>query len=96
MPSKHLAVYRDMISSNQDLFTSFKEIHDLFAADKTTNREKFNEIGEKVVDVIRRYEKMLCSKTDSGGFGKYSFGLADKYWEDVRHDYPFIDFVGVE
>lgn len=94
--SKHQTIYQEMLTNNPELFSSFKVVHEQFASDKNTYRKKFNEIGEQVVDTIRKYEKMLCSKTDSGGYGKYSSGLSDRFWENVRRDFPLIDFVGVE
>jgi len=48
------------------------------------------------MEIIRRYEKMLCNNSDSSGYSKFSSKLADKFWEAVRNQFPKIDFVGLQ
>lgn len=85
-----------MIKNNQSLFAKFKLIHDKYAVDQTKRQDEFNEVGVKVLEVVRSYEKMLCSHSENGTYGKYSANLADKFWDEVRKHFKLIDFIGVK
>lgn len=84
-----------MIEYNEDLFKSFKALNAKYELDPNGIKEEFNFQGEKVLRVVRRYEDILCSKSEGGKYGKFSSNLADKFWESVRGYFPKIDFVGM-
>lgn len=91
--AKYKKQFKIMIEENQILFTDFKNVHDKFASGDVTARKEFDEKGGRVLRVIRRYEDMLCAKSENSGFGKYSENLSDKFWEEVRAHFPLIDDV---
>jgi hypothetical protein len=91
---KYKQQVQDMLASQQDLFKEFKEIRDKYAVDPKKWQEQFNEVGIKVVPVIQRWENNLCSKSESGKYGKFSSNLADKFWGEIRVHFPKIDWVG--
>lgn len=93
---KYKEYYKEMIANNKELFDSFKEVHDNFVKNGDEWKSMFNEVGKNVVEVIRDYERRLCASQESGMYGKYSSKLADKFWDQVRKEYPKIDFVGVK
>ena len=93
---KFEAVYLQMIEENRELFDTFKIIHDSYVLNPSINQDKFNMIGAEVVDIIRNYERILCGKTESGQYGKFSGKLSERFWHEVRINFPKIDFVGVE
>jgi len=84
-----------MIDENKDIFTSFFSIHDAYVLDPGKNQEKFNEIGKKIQDIVRVYERKLCGKTEGGMYSKFSTNLSEKFWGLVRSDFPKIDCVGI-
>lgn len=84
-----------MIRQNKQAFDEFKEIHDQFAAQPNKWQAEFNNKGEEIQMIIRRYENQLCQHTENGGFGKFSGGLAEKFWEEIRQMFPKIDEIGV-
>ena len=92
---KYKKAFKEMLEDNQSLFNSFKQTHDSYAKDKDTNRDIFNEEGTKVLRVIRRYENVLCSKSENSGYGKFSSNLSEKFWEEVRSYLPLIDQVNI-
>lgn len=92
---KYKKVFDDMLRQNKTIFDEFKEIHDQFVAQPNKWRNEFNEKGEEIQMVIRRYENMLCKHSESGGFGKFSGNLAEKFWEEIRNMFPKIDEVGI-
>lgn len=85
-----------MVDQNKDLFAQFQQIHDEYALNPQANKARFNEIGSEVLDIIRHYENILCGKTENGGRGKFSSNLSQKFWDEVRKDFPKIDFVGIK
>ena len=85
-----------MVHNNWKLFTSFKNLHDRYLIEPEACHREFNAEGEKILGVIREWERRLCQQTEKGQYSKFSSGLADKFWELVRADYPKIDFVGVK
>jgi len=92
---KYQAVFAQMIGEHTELFDYFTRVHDAFVVHPDANRARFNQIGSEVLDVIRVYERILCGKTESGQYGKFSGGLSQKFWSEIRKDYPKIDFVGI-
>lgn len=93
---KYQQYFQEMIEYNKELFDGFKQIHDKYAADPSAYQTELNDEGEKVLRVIRRYENMLCGKSENSGYGKYSANLSDKFWGMVRDFLPKIDEVGKE
>ena len=96
MASKHQQYIQDMLETNEALFKQFEHIHKQYSQDAKKYKKEFDEIGESVLTVIRKYENMLCSHSESGKYGKFSSKLSDKFWEAIRGKFPKIDFVGVE
>ncbi len=88
--------YQQMIDQNSKLFGDFLEIHDKFAKDKFTYQDQFNEQGKKVVEVIRDWERKLCTGMGKGAYSQYTHRLSDKFWELVRKEFALIDLVGVK
>ena len=84
-----------MLDNHKDVFHSFKHLETLYNQDAKKYQHDFNEKGEEVLAIIRRYENMLCSHSEGGKYGKFSAKLSDKYWEMIRKYFPKIDYVGV-
>ena len=94
--TKYKQTFDEMIKKNRELFIKFKITHDMYANDKKTWGDQFNEEGAKVLKIIQEYEDILCRHSEQGQYGKFSANLADKFWAEVRKNYPKIDFVGVK
>lgn len=88
-------MYQEMLTQNKELFESFKKVHYSYAQDSKTWRPQFNEEGNKVMIIIRRYESRLCGKSEGSGFGKFTGSLAEKFRIEIRKDFPLIDEVGL-
>lgn len=86
--------FQDMLQMHEDLFKSFKDIHDKYQLSPDEWKEKFNEEGRNANLVIQRYINKLCLKMESGKYGKFSSTLSDKFWEEVRKYFPKIDEIG--
>ena len=94
--TKFKKLFDEMVSKNRELFIMFKIVHDQYATDPETFKEEFNRLGSQVVPIIQEYENILCAKSENSGYGKYSTKLAEKFQEEVKKNYPRIDFVGIK
>lgn len=92
---KYKQYYQNMVSQNEQAFSSFKLVHDGYVAGKV-NQETYNKKGMKVVDMVRDWDRRLCSAMGKGAFSKYSETLSEKFWNEIRKDYSQIDKVGVK
>lgn len=93
--AKYHQYYEQMLSLNKEAFDKFKKIHDQYSAGPKTHQTKFNVIGRDVQDIIREWEDKLCSHSEGSGYGKFSSSLSDKFWAEIRKNFPKIDFVGL-
>lgn len=93
--TKHQQYFQDMLESHKKLFDEFSHIHNEYVNDAQKWQPTFNEKGQEVLQIIRRYENMLCAKSESGKYSKFSSKLADKFWGMIRAKFSKIDFVGM-
>lgn len=84
-----------MITDNFELFSSFEKLHEKYALDQEDLQSEFNEKGEKILEVVREYERRLCTNTERGIYNKFSANLAEKFQNEIRRKFPFIDHVGL-
>ena len=84
-----------MVDENKDLFAEFTTAHFEYSIDQEKNQENFNQIGEKVLDVIHEWEDRLCKHSEGAGFGKYTSNLAEKFQAEIKSHFPLIDHVGI-
>jgi len=88
--------FEKMLVENTKIFEEFRKIHLDYSIDRATNQDKFNDIGEKAVEIIREWDNRLCKNTERGMYSKFSANLSDKFWEEVRGHFPLIDRVGLK
>lgn len=48
------------------------------------------------MDVVRDWDRRLLSAMGRGDFSKYSEQLPDKFWTEVRTEFPLISKVGLK
>lgn len=85
-----------MLEENEALFADFEQIHARYDLDPQVWQEKFNGVGEPIIELIKKYENKLCRHSEKGQYANFSAGLAEKFWELARKEFPKIDFVGVK
>lgn len=93
--TKYRQYYQNMVTQNQKLFADFKVSHDQYVIGEIDQQE-YNRVGLRIVDIIRDWDRRLCSAMGKGAFSKYSEQLSDKFWSEVRKDYSHIDKVGLK
>lgn len=85
-----------MCEQNEQLFATFDKIHSEYIVNPKKNEAQFHLVGLEVVDIIRFWERKLCSGMERSNNGVYSDKLADKFWNEVRSRFSHIDMVGVK
>ena|SRR3990170_7152872 len=93
--TKYRLYFQKMLDSNLNLFSSFRIIHDNYALNPDLFQEEFNKKGKEVLLTMREWEDKLCRQSEKGGYGVFSGGLADKFWDEIRRNFPEIDNVGL-
>jgi len=93
--TKYEQYFQEMVENHQELFKDFKQIHDKYVLEPEKYQKEYNEIGQEVMNVIRKTENMLCGHQEGGKYGKFSSKLSEAFWTRIRRDYPKIDFVGL-
>jgi len=84
-----------MLETNKELFDKFKEVHDRYALDEEGCQEEFNQIGGKVMLVVKEWEGKLCRQSEKAGYSSYTTSLAEKFQAEVKKTFPSIDHVGL-
>ncbi len=84
-----------MLEENRPVFEKFKKLHDEYSLKPTLFQEKFNKEGEKILEIIREYERRLCANTERGMYSRFSGKLAEKFQNEVRKFFPMIDNIGL-
>lgn len=93
---KYKHYFNLMIKNNEDLFSKFSKIHQGFTTDATTWEKQFHEVGRDIKDVMRDWERRLCSGTEKGTYAQYSSKLSEKFWAEIKKEFPLIDQVGLQ
>lgn len=96
MATKYKTYIQKMYQEHKDLFDDFDAIHAQYALDQETNQQNFNDLGRPIQVILQEYENRLCRQSEKGQYGVFSDKLAEKYWEEVKKRYPYIEFIGVE
>lgn len=96
--TKYKQYYTLMATKHEPVLTAFKVAHDAYQADpKNSSVEStFHQQGHQVVRIMRDWERRLCSGMERGNNSVYSARLAEKFWEEIKKEYPLIDKVGVK
>lgn len=93
--AKYKQYYERMVEQNQELFNEFKELHDRYDNDQEGLQKEFNEKGEEIMELVREWENKLCMQSEKGGFSNFTSKLAEKFRDELRKDFTFIDHVGL-
>ena len=83
-----------MLAENKGEFTEFRKLHDRYAMDEDNLQEEFNIGGKKIQAIIREYEDRLCKNTEKT-YSMFTGNLSEKFWSEVRAEFPMIDHIGI-
>lgn len=92
---KFRQILKATYEQHADLFEALRPIHDAYAKDQKGQQEVLNKVGEPIMVILKEAEQRLCRQTENGGYGDYSSKLADRFWQEVKKDWPYIEWIGV-
>ncbi len=92
---KYKEYVQKMLDENKEVFDAFQKLHDKYELNPDELQDKFNEEGEKILEIVRKYEGRLCRNTERGMYNKFSTGLSEKFQNEVKHHFPMIDHIGL-
>ena len=95
-PAKYKQYFLQMQEQNKEVFADFFRVHQLFELDGKKHEVEFHKLGQVAVDIVRDWDRRLCSAMGRGAFSNYSQKLSEKFWDEARKTYPLIDKVGVK
>lgn len=93
---KYKQYFKDMITEHQAEFAAFKEVHDGYKADRKAWSQRFHSEGKVLVEIIRDWERRLCSGMEKGNNAVFSAKLAEKFWAEIKKEFSHIELVGVK
>lgn len=93
--TKFKEYFERMILKNKQIFDDFRDLHTRYSKDQNSLQEEFNQKGEIIMTIIKDWENKLCSQSEKAGYGGYTSNLSEKFWGEIRKEFPLIDFVGV-
>lgn len=94
--AKYKKFYKLMREKEEKLFLEFEDAHRSYKENSKKNQLEFNRVGEKVVEVIRDWDRRLCSTMGKTMYGQYSQQVSEKFWDLARQEFDQIDMVGVK
>lgn len=96
--TKYALYYQQMWEHHQEILSSFQALHDVYLLNTSDPvvKQKFDAEGKKVREIIEEWDQRLCQTMERGKNGVFSSKVSEKFWNEVKKDFPFIEFVGVE
>ena len=94
--TKFQKYYQQMWDENKQIFSNFLAIHDQFKTNQKKYSKEFNEQGKQIRELIEEWDKRLCQQMEKGNNGVFSSKVSEKFWNEVKKDFPLIELIGVE
>jgi len=94
--TKIQTVIKELREKHPIQLEDFQNIHNAYMRDRKKYQDTFNQKGKEILKILRKYENILCGKQERSNMAKYSSSLSEKYWLEIKKDFPMIDFVGAK
>ena len=96
--TKFKQIFEDLWKTDEKLFQEFFILNNEYEKNSKDDKfiDRFQEIGKEVKDILQQGENDLCRQMEKSQHRAYSSKLADKYWDEVRKYFKYIDLVGVK
>ena len=94
--TKYQQYYQEMWDANKATLENFLILHDKFKSNRKQYTKEFNTDGKAVREIMEEWDKRLCTQMERGKNGVFSSKVSEKFWNEVKKDFPLIEFVGVE
>lgn len=94
--TKYQAYYQKMWETHKTLLSEFLDTHDKFKSDRKKYSKEYNDKGKAVREIMEEWDARLCQQMERGQNAVFSSKVSEKFWNEVKKDFPLIEFVGVE
>lgn len=94
--AKYKKYFNEMFEQNRDQFMHFMLLNNAYGQDKMTLKEKFDDEGMKIKEIVHEWEDRLCRKMEAGDNSSYSSKLGEKFQEEVMKYFPYYHEIGVK
>lgn len=87
-----------MWDSHKNDLAAFQDVHDAYKANqRDMNRKKdFDAVGKQARSIMEEWDARLCQQMEKGHNAVFSSKVSEKFWAEVKKDFPLVDLVGVE
>jgi hypothetical protein len=88
--------FQNMKDENPELIAEFTKIHKKFKKDPDKNRAKFNEVGDKFLALVNRYESILCGRSESSiRYAQFTNPLSEKFRDLIKEEFSEFEEIGM-
>lgn len=96
--TKYEKYYQQMWDTHKSDLSSFQEVHDQYQANQRnmTIKQEFDRVGKTVRTIMEEWDARLCQQMEKGKNSVFSSKVSEKFWSEVKKDFPLVDLVGVE
>ncbi len=96
--TKYEKYYQQMWEAHKNDLSSFQEVHDQYQANQRnmTLKKEFDQVGKTVRTIMEEWDARLCQQMEKGKNSVFSSKVSEKFWSEVKKDFPLVDLVGVE
>lgn len=96
--TKYAKYYQQMWEVNSLILREFQDIHDQYRPNQrdTAVKKKFDQVGKLAREIMEQWDARLCQQMEKGKNSVFSSKVSEKFWIEVKKDFPLVDLVGVE
>ncbi len=96
--TKFQSYYQEMWEAHKEILATFQDIHDEYQKNQRNQqiKKQFDQIGKEARTVMEDWDQRLCSHMEKGANGKFSSKVSEKFWTEIKKDFPLVELVGVE
>lgn len=87
-----------MWEAHKEALSAFQDIHDQYKAKQRDMKLKkeFDAVGKSARATMEEWDARLCQQMEKGKNSVFSSKVSEKFWNEVKKDFPLVDLVGVE
>lgn len=95
--ARYKVIFEELWDKNKEMFQQFFILNNEYADPKKRQslENDFQNLGKKVQKILQEGENDLCSYMEKGNNRVFSTKVSEKYWDEIRKYFRFIDQVGV-
>lgn len=96
--TKYQKYYQQMWETHKAALTEFQAAHDHYRANQRDHSLKaaFDTVGKTARTIMEEWDARLCAQMEKGKNSVFSSKVSEKFWAEVKKDFPLVDLVGVE